>query len=44
MSIQIHIIDHGPNDRQIDETKVAYVAIWLPDKPRVWAENWIQEA
>ena len=41
VSIQIHVIDHGPNDSQIDETKVAYVAIWLPDKPRVWAENWI---
>lgn len=44
ISLQIHVIDHGPSDDVIDETEVAYIAIWLPNKPRLWAENWIQEA
>ena len=44
VSIQIHTIDHGPTDDQIDESNVVYIAIWLPDSPRDWAEKWIQEA
>jgi hypothetical protein len=44
VSLQIHVIDHGPSDSEIIEKEVAYIAIWLPDKPRLWAENWIQEA
>jgi len=43
VSLQIHIIDHGPTDSSISEKEVAYIAIWLPDKPRLWAENWIHE-
>jgi hypothetical protein len=44
ISLQIHTIDHGPSDDQITETEVTYIAVWLPTKPRLWAENWIQEA
>lgn len=44
VSLQIHFIDHGPSDSEIVEKDVVYIAIWLPDKPRLWAENWIQEA
>jgi len=43
ITLQIHMIDHGANDDQIDEEEVVYIAIWLPDKARLWAENWIQE-
>ncbi len=44
VSLQIHLIDHGPTDSEISEKEVAYIAIWLPNKPRLWAEKWIQEA
>jgi hypothetical protein len=43
VSLQIHVINHGPNDQKIDETEVAYVAVWLPDTARQWAENWIHQ-
>jgi hypothetical protein len=44
LSLQIHLLDHGPSEHQIDESNVVYIALWLPDKPRAWAEKWIQEA
>ncbi len=43
VSLQIHHLDHGPSDQQIDERNVAYIAIWLPNNARQWAEKWIQE-
>lgn len=43
VSLQIHYLDHGPNDQSIEETNIAYIALWLPTKPREWAEKWIQE-
>lgn len=43
VSLQIHIINHGPDDQTLNETSVVYIAIWLPDAAREWAENWIQQ-
>lgn len=43
ISIQIHVIDHGISDDQIEEKEVGYLALWLPQEPREWAEKWIQE-
>jgi hypothetical protein len=43
MSLQIHTLNHGPSDGEIVERSIVYVALWLPKKPREWAENWILE-
>ena len=43
ISLQIHVIDHGISDDQIEEKEVGYLALWLPQEPREWAERWIQE-
>ena len=43
ISLQIHVIDHGISDDQIEEKEVGYLALWLPQEPREWEERWIQE-
>jgi hypothetical protein len=43
LSLQIHTLDHGPPDGEVVERSIVYVALWLPQKPREWAENWILE-
>jgi len=43
ITLQIHTLNHGPSDEEIEEQSVVYLALWLPNKPREWAENWILE-
>jgi len=43
ITLQIHTLNHGPSDEEIEERSVVYLALWLPNKPREWAENWILE-
>lgn len=43
LTLQVHYLNHGPSDTQITERRVAYLALWYPDKPREWAENWVRE-
>lgn len=43
LSLQVHYLDHGPTDSEIQERRIAYLALWLPDQPREWAEKWIME-
>ena len=41
ITVQIHFLDHGDNDKNISEENVVYLAVWLPAKLRDWAEGWI---
>ena len=43
ITLQIHTLNHGASDEEIEERSVVYLALWLPNKPREWAENWILE-
>ena len=44
ITLQIHNLNHGPSDRQLDKLDIPYLGVWLPDVSRKWAENWIHEA
>lgn len=44
ITLQIHNLNHGPTDKQIDKLDIPYLGVWLPDVSRQWAENWIHEA
>lgn len=44
VTLQVHNLNHGNSDDKIDLRDIPYMAVWLPDKPRVWAENFVNEA
>jgi len=44
ITLQIHNLNHGPTDKQLDKLDIPYLGVWLPDVSRQWAENWIHEA
>jgi len=41
ITVQIHFLDHGDNDKNISEENVVYLAVWLPSTLKDWAEGWI---
>lgn len=45
VTLQIYNLDHGTSDVNILEGQrdIPYIAVWLPDAPRKWAEKWLEE-
>ncbi len=43
-TLQVHHLNHGDSDDKIDQKDIPYLAVWLPDEPRKWAENFVNEA
>lgn len=41
ITVQVRFLNHGPADNDITENNVVYVSVWLPTKPKEWAEGWI---
>lgn len=44
ITLQIHNLNHGPSNLNIDKFDIPYLMVWLPVTSRQWAENWIYEA
>ena len=44
ITIQVHNLNHGDADDKIDKRNIPYLAIWLPDSSKKWAENFVNEA
>ena len=44
VTLQVHNLNHGDSEEKIDQRDIPYLAVWLPDKPREWAENFVNEA
>jgi hypothetical protein len=44
ISLQLHFLNHGNDAGGPVEEDVVYLAVWMPDAPRKWAEGYLIQA